>query len=110
MKSNIRDRWTAALRSGDYVQGKRALRKKYYDEDGKARITHCCLGVLCDVVDPNGWCNNGDRHRLEEDGLLHYPALVDLELSGAMQFELSRLNDFAGEDFSAIADLIDRNL
>ncbi len=40
-KENIRKRWVAALRSGNYKQGKRRLRV----ED-----RFCCLGVLCDIV------------------------------------------------------------
>jgi hypothetical protein len=49
-------RWVEALRSGDYKQGPGALHvaAKY----GKADDTHnyyCCLGVQCNLVDPNGW-------------------------------------------------------
>jgi len=40
MKKEIADKWTAALRSGDYKQGPGALCK-----DG----AFCCLGVLCDL-------------------------------------------------------------
>ena len=40
-------RWIAALRSGEYAQGKGYLRT--HDD------TFCCLGVLCDVVDPSKW-------------------------------------------------------
>lgn len=38
------DKWVAAL--GEYTQG-----------EGHLRIdnTYCCLGVLADVLDPNGW-------------------------------------------------------
>lgn len=42
MNPEIRARWTAALRSGDYRQGSRALAT----EDGE----YCCLGVLCDLA------------------------------------------------------------
>lgn len=34
-------KWLAALRSGEYAQGRSALR---------VNDTFCCLGVLCDVV------------------------------------------------------------
>lgn len=40
-------RWLDALRSGDYVQGRNALRR--------ANNTFCCLGVACDVLFPNRW-------------------------------------------------------
>ena len=39
--------WIPALRSGDYKQGKGRLR------DSKDRF--CCLGVACDLIDPNAW-------------------------------------------------------
>jgi len=40
MNKDIKRRWVAALRSGEYKQIKGALRKN----DG-----FCCLGVLCDI-------------------------------------------------------------
>ncbi len=45
MNPEIRDRWTAALRSGQYPQGKEMLRTP----DG-----WCCLGVLCDLAEKAG--------------------------------------------------------
>jgi len=40
MDPEIKKQWTAALRSGDYTQGKTAL----CTDTG-----YCCLGVLCDL-------------------------------------------------------------
>jgi hypothetical protein len=45
MDPGIRARWTAALRSGQYVQGYGQLRQ------GGG---HCCLGVLCDLAAKSG--------------------------------------------------------
>lgn len=45
MNPEIRARWTAALRSGEYQQGLEALRQ--VDEDGDYEF--CCLGVLCEL-------------------------------------------------------------
>lgn len=45
MKRELRDRWTAALRSGEYAQG--AGRLKAVDDKGVA--VFCCLGVLCEI-------------------------------------------------------------
>jgi hypothetical protein len=42
--------WVKALRSGKYEQGFQSLA----EIDGES-IKHCCLGVLCDIVDPSGW-------------------------------------------------------
>lgn len=50
--TNLKARWLEALRSGKYKQARGRLR----DESGAM----CCLGVLCDLVDPAGW------HREEE--------------------------------------------
>lgn len=40
MKRDIADKWTAALRSGDYEQGQHALH---------SNGAFCCLGVLCEL-------------------------------------------------------------
>jgi len=45
MNQEIKARWTAALRSGEYQQGKGVLRK-----NGKL----CCLGVLCELAVKDG--------------------------------------------------------
>ena len=39
--------WMTALRSGKYAQGRGGLRSP--------RDTFCCLGVLADLIDPDGW-------------------------------------------------------
>jgi len=43
MNPDIKAQWVAALRSGEYRQGKHVLHN--VDED-----TYCCLGVLCDLA------------------------------------------------------------
>ena len=53
MNKEVKALWLDALRSGDYVQGKYALRT----EDN----TFCCLGVLCDLAVKAG---------IQEDGTL----------------------------------------
>ena len=40
MNTTIKSQWIAALRSGDYKQGRGWLRTDNY---------YCCLGVLCDL-------------------------------------------------------------
>lgn len=42
MKKDIAVQWVAALRSGQYKQGKGKLRDKHDN--------YCCLGVLCDIL------------------------------------------------------------
>lgn len=47
MTPELKSLWIAALRSGKYEQTKSVLR----DE----RNGFCCLGVLCDLVEPENW-------------------------------------------------------
>lgn len=46
MNKEIKTQWLAALRSGEYQQGKGSLRGKNNE--------FCCLGVLCDIAVKNG--------------------------------------------------------
>lgn len=59
MRNKIRNRWVAALRSGDYVQGVgRLTTPAEHDEVGRyartERYEHCCLGVLCELAVQDG--------------------------------------------------------
>lgn len=44
MKKEVMTKWTKALRSGKYKQGKEFLKREY-----KGVTRHCCLGVLCEL-------------------------------------------------------------
>lgn len=46
----FKEKWLAALRSGDYKQGTDRL---CTEEDDGTRF--CCLGVALDLLDPSGW-------------------------------------------------------
>lgn len=45
MDPNLKTKWVAALRSGEYEQG-----RSYLNRDGK----YCCLGVLCELAVQEG--------------------------------------------------------
>ena len=47
MRKEIAEKWAAALRSGEYKQGKHRL-------VNAERTKHCCLGVLCEVAIEDG--------------------------------------------------------
>jgi hypothetical protein len=49
MHAETKERWVTALRSGQYKQGQRSLRKG--DE-------YCCLGVFCDLFGGGYWEKN----------------------------------------------------
>jgi hypothetical protein len=52
MNPEIKERWLAALRSGDYIQGKSRLTTIFPDPGtGTSEERDCCLGVLCKVME-----------------------------------------------------------
>lgn len=93
----VRALWVAAMRSGKYKQGMHCLRT--------INDAYCCLGVLCDVVDPSGWNAGG-----EYLGADLYPpgSICDAAgLTGDMTRNLGRMNDVMGFSFARIADAVD---
>lgn len=116
--------WTTALRSGDYAQGTGALQKQ-----GK----FCCLGVICDVLDPEMWISPVDALEREEiaplgwlgladevgeygptlgiqAGRLDIPFIEAIGFDDSQQQRLIMVNDDIGpahRDFAGIADLIE---
>lgn len=82
MNPEWKAKWVAALRSGNYQQGSGDLR---HDD------RFCCLGVLCDLVDPTKW-DDIDRY---EDADSYPPddvlRIVGLEIADCHQ--LAHLND-----------------
>jgi hypothetical protein len=122
MDQEIKKRWVEALRSGKYRQGRERLRST--DND------FCCLGVLCDVIDPDGWLTEEESdgvaipHRHWNNDSL--PPRVITDKAGLKQGEVETLwhmNDgvyfspsLTGEatlrmrTFGEIADHIEKNL
>ena len=130
MKPEIKARWLAALRSGDYRQGKYRLR------EGN---DFCCLGVLCDVLssDAGGewvkpkeqksaWpvtehtyqfrCRSDSEMQEAAGGLLHERVAEiaglnpnQLGVSFVPHLTLADLYD-QGKSFDQIADVIEKHL
>jgi hypothetical protein len=118
MDPEIRARWTAALRSGDYEQGYGVLRsgEKY-----------CCLGVLCDLAardgaveaaeDEDGTWKYGNERKLLPEAVLTWAGLDDSSPEvrvadwrrphSPAPAALTTLNDNEESPFAAIADAID---
>ncbi len=113
----LRAKWTAALRSGAYQQTRNRLRKT----DG-----FCCLGVLCDVIDPSRWGRLAGNTYAFTGGTPEGLAGVscrppkdiaeavgmedafDYDLEGRSFFlQLMTMNDCKGFTFADIADHID---
>lgn len=108
MKSEVKDRWTAALRSGGYVQGTDAL-----CENGK----YCCLGVLNDIQGNSFVVRKADGVR-SRSYFNHSDLFVSginlgwLETQGvtvSQSMTLTRMNN-SGKPFDEIADWIEENI
>lgn len=95
MDKELKKRWVAALRSGEYNQGRYTLRSR----DG-----FCCMGVLCDLIDPEGWEEPVPGGFLWRGNRVHCPLVASL----APIFV--QLNDKSGCSFEEIADYIDKNV
>lgn len=108
-----KERWVKALRSGEYKQGRAALRT--------ADDKFCCLGVLCDLAAKDGrmkWVPSGScygANRATFTGVLP-PAVC--KLAGLRQRDpvvgddntLTAANDCERLSFLEIADLIEKHL
>lgn len=106
MDPELKEKWLEALRSGKYRQGRGKLRNK--DDE------FCCLGVLCDLVEPNAW--NHYQDGIGSDPWHHhenvaFPGYHISSRAGVVSKEeaLAHLND-QGATFAEIADYIEENL
>ena len=126
MKKEIKDKWVAALRSGEYQQAYGRLR----DDN-----SFCCLGVLCDISGLGKWVNESGSWHYSITGCYKYrralPGFLCKEFeiaSSAAKLKeqvvkkeslgklahlvvgnsLSGLND-AGVPFKEIADIIEKD-
>lgn len=121
MNQEIKARWVAALRSGDYVQGTGMLRSSI--------DTYCCLGVLCDLAwredvvtrDESEGVTSYEDGIYESDGylpraviawaglVLNDPVLTGPH-DGTLSASASAWNDELHATFSQIADMIEVSL
>lgn len=54
MRQDVKEKWVAALRSGEYEQTKGYLGRTVTKDDGTQVMGYCCLGVLCQVAVAEG--------------------------------------------------------
>lgn len=54
LPADIKTKWLEALRSGKYTQSKGTLWRTETVTETDI-VGHCCLGVLCDIIDPTKW-------------------------------------------------------
>ncbi len=99
MKKELKDKWVAALRSGEYMQCQEQLQKGN---------SFCCLGVLAEVgnLKHDGMSiidSNGER--------LSYNPLIELVDDPNVKLcVLYNLNDSKNKTFPEIADWIEENV
>lgn len=98
------DKWIAALRGGEYVQG-------------KSRLQHnskfCCLGVFCEVIGVPTKGKRPDGAVLYDFGYLVLEATLSLDVERLYKIDVNTLislNDAKGASFSEIADYIEQNI
>lgn len=122
MKPEVKEKWVAALRSGEHEQGTAGA----LNESGQL----CCLGVLCEVavkagLEVNVW--DDGRNKMYDgqvaflpisvtnwagvDQLGRLPKSVPLPLEGSRPTNsLPVLNDSGSFSFAQIADIIEEQL
>lgn len=109
MPRRLKGRWLRALRSGKYKQCTGELRRR--DE-------FCCLGVLCDVIDPKSWrkpvANSYEQKRHTNGELLpaHVMKLTGIDANTAWSLSLKNdgLPSKPRMSFKQIASWIEKNL
>lgn len=117
MNQDIKKKWVAALRSGEYTQGQGSLKNN--------KSKYCCLGVLCDVAKKEGlavvekylpfegvYTFDGDMTFLPYS-VRHWAQLsteAPYVLVGGGMERLDHLNDSGDFSFNQLADLIEDSL
>jgi hypothetical protein len=102
MDKEWKDKWVAALRSGDYKQGTYQL----INDNNE----YCCLGVLCRLAD--GVVKEPFFTNVKGDGLMNKEVseLVGLTKHYETLRSLVYFNDIQKNTFSEIADYIESTL
>ena len=108
MNPEWKEKWITALRSGDYKQAKGKLCKV-----NRGNKSFCCLGVLCDIVDPESWVLSSDNtyaSMYAKGGNLPNEIKFKTDfISDGRAYNLIVMND-RGESFSVIADYIEKEM
>lgn len=125
MNEEVKALWLAALRSGEYLQGKDSL----HSINDDLKDAYCCLGVLCEVAvnegiipEPENAFGDTDLMSRHYDGKWDIPSSKVVEWAGleednptvndeeGLTLRLSELNDEYGYNFEQIARVIEEQL
>ena len=111
MKTEIKNKWLAALKSGEFQPGRGYMRQRTSDSmEGPWVTKHCCLGVLCELyireVEPEKDLKNLFPDSRLTTSLLPAEVRKWSGLTNPMRMEeLAQLND---QLFKYPVDLIER--
>lgn len=100
MTPELKAKWVAALRSGEYKQGQARMKRIHEDDTA----SYCCLGVLCEITGQVS----------QNNSFIVGPALHALGIENLDQHHLANLNDGStvasqpALSFAQIADFIER--
>jgi hypothetical protein len=111
MDAELKERWACALESGEYEQGMGGLRDQN-PHGGKDAF--CCLGVLLDLIDPEGWSSYpfSSFKKWGENSLGCVPEDLaeSIGLTAAhpetSQHQFINANDMQGKRFPEIAKMV----
>ena len=105
MTQELKEKWVAALRSGEYSQCKASLK----EDAGNGTVGYCCLGVLREIA-----CPPQDFLTWDDRGYLSTKGLDAAGLTWEQARDLAYRNDGSGEhprhDFREIADYIEADI
>ena len=107
----LKRKWVKALRSGKYTQGFGYLKAKASDPINKD--THCCLGVLGEILPKEKYFYmKGKRVLNFTDGEILSVCRISpfVALNEKTEIKLMEMNDKKSMSFSEIADWIEENL
>jgi hypothetical protein len=98
----FKEKWLEKLQDGSYEKGRHQLRN--------LDNTYCCLGVACDILDPNGWkkLEHYWKHSREITSM-STTLSRKIGLTIAEQGDLTDLND-NNETWGPVIDYIRENL
>lgn len=103
MDEAVKSKWLEALRSGQYRQGRGALRD---NQDG-----FCCLGVLCDIIDKDQWNKDSDFWLWKtRSGGVPDEVADEIGLPRSVSYRLATHNDQDDWSFEELANLIEKIL
>ncbi len=99
MNRELKDKWVTALTNGDYVQTTDHTLREF---NGYGRYCYCALGVLADIIDPEGWDDNLSGV-WRNDVTIPPSVSLEIDLHYSNISTIMKMNDDHKKPFSEIA-------